>query len=287
MSYYINIKTINMYICTSSDSHYYPKLLSFIGSLHKVNFDEIKEIAVFNLGLTKKQINDLKKIEKVAIYDIEITHPDLLTYFYTRPGPSNPRRGWYAWKPVAIKQALDMFPHMLYADAGIIFLNPINNLYLHIKQNGYVFFTCSTNIKRMCTRYVIDKFNLNSDDRKWILDEKTHGLSAGFMGLSHKYYNNFVLPMYNLSYDINNFVDDGTAPNGFGNARHDQPLFSIHARLLNLEIKPWLNTNLFIDGKKINFNLYNGKDPFCGIIYLWARFNKWKHMQKYIKYKSQ
>lgn len=47
----------DMYFCIPSDSKFFDKLLRLIGSIHYTNFAKTKEIAVFNLGLTKKQIN--------------------------------------------------------------------------------------------------------------------------------------------------------------------------------------------------------------------------------------
>ena len=222
-----------MYFATAADACYFPHLLNLIGSIHRVNFDELNEIAVFDLGVTKSQRQILEQIQKVNVYDVEITHPDLLTPF-TDPGkPNRPRRGWYAWKPVVIKQALNMFPYVLYLDAGTLILNPLNDLFEHFRQHGYFFLSCMHNIVWMTTQYVIYKFHLQSPERKWILSKYRHGIAAGFQGLTKNLYKDYVLPMYELSKDIRYFADDGTAP---GKARHDQTLSSIYIRILGLEI---------------------------------------------------
>lgn len=83
-----------MYFCTTADERYFPLLINLIGSIHKVNFDELGEIAVFDLGFTEQQLDELHCIEKVRVYNVELTHPDLL-----KPN-SRLKRGWYAWKPV-------------------------------------------------------------------------------------------------------------------------------------------------------------------------------------------
>ena len=46
------------------------------------------------------------------------------------------------------------------------------------------------------------------------------------------------MPLYNLAKEhFELFMDDGTTPDGKrGTCRHDQPLFSIYAHLLNLEV---------------------------------------------------
>ena len=42
--------------------------------------------------------------------------------------------------------------------------------------------------------------------------------------------------MYNLTKNLKNFEDDGSSIYGFGVGGHDQTLFSIHARLLQLDL---------------------------------------------------
>ena len=233
-------------IVTAADERFFPCLLNFIGGIHKVNFDDLGEIAVFDLGLTSEQRLYLGNIAKINIYSVEMTHPDLVKNFVTRPC-GRIARGWYAWKPVIIKQALDMFPEILYIDSGILILNPLNNLFKHIHKHGYFLLDCAHSIEIMTTDYVIEQFDLHSNDRQWILNQNTFGISAGFQGLTHQLYNDYVLPMYEHSKNLRLFIDDGTAPGGFGNAREDQLLFSIYARLLHLNIFPLYSRNN-IDG---------------------------------------
>ncbi len=73
------------YYYTSSDERHYHLLKNLIGSIHHVDFKKLKEIAVFDLGLTPKQRAELSTMAKVAVYDVEMIHPDLLTYFVTYP----------------------------------------------------------------------------------------------------------------------------------------------------------------------------------------------------------
>lgn len=256
-----------MYFAIAADEQHFFLLIDLIGSIHKVNYDEVGQIAVFNLGLTSNQIAELNHIDKVYVYEVELTHPDLLTRFQVRPNgalnnvqvngePNKMVRGWYAWKPVVIKQALDMFPHVLYLDSGFTIKNSLHQVFQHIQQNGYFLIDSPTSIKWMATRYIIEKFNLESPEKKFILDDNNHGISAGIQGLSRKLYDSYVMPMYELSKDLNNFIDDGTTPDGFGTGRHDQPLFSMFASLLNLKaIKCFSQGSnvLMVDGKKIPF----------------------------------
>lgn len=218
--------------CTATDAKYFPCLLNLIGSIHKHNFNELGHIAIFDLGLTAEQKTTLTNIQKVGIYTIEKTNPDLLTPFNTRQW-GKPVPGWYAWKPVAIKQAYDLFADdepFLWIDAGTTVLKDLTNLFAHIDYNGYFFHNGSDwCLKKETTKFVIDSFGLDLPARNWLLADNVFGLEAGLMGISPKIYRTVVLPMYELSKDLRFFADDGTVPGGFGNSRHDLTLFSILA----------------------------------------------------------
>jgi GR25 family glycosyltransferase involved in LPS biosynthesis len=246
------------YFCTAADEPYFECLINLIGSIHKHSFDALGRIAVFDLGLTREQIEELNRIEKVQVYDLEVTHPDLLTRFKAQPwGKSVP--GWYAWKPVAIKQALEMFPCFLWIDAGTTVLRPLNNLFDHIRQHGYFFHNGSPrDIRHEATQHVAGQFQLDSPERKWILDAQ--GLEPGLMGITAALCRDVVEPMYELTKDLRNFEDDGTAPGGFGNARHDLTLFSVLALLANLKIHHHFENHtetvmLDIHGKQSPFHI--------------------------------
>lgn len=192
---------------------------------------------VFNLGFTQEQCKQISRMAKVSLHEVECVHPDLLTLFPADKG-TRMIRGWFAWKPVVLKQALDLYPDqaILYLDAGAIIKKPINHLFEHIRHKGYFLLDCGHNIHWMTTQHVIDTFNLSSPERQWILDATTPGVAGGFQGITKKIYDSYILPMYHLAKDLRHFVDDGTTPNGFGTGRHDQPLFSIHAHLQGLRI---------------------------------------------------
>ena len=245
-----------LYFCTSADSTFFDSAIDLIASIHKFHFNELQEIAVFDLGFTEEQRNYLNTIRKVHVYNIEMTHPDLLTHFKIR-SDGRTARGWYAWKPVAMKQASEMFPYFLYVDAGITVVGKLNIIFDYIKENGYFMIDCNHSIRQMATTHVIKKFDLTSPEQSWILD--SFGLSAGFMGVSREVYDTLILPMYQLTKDLYLFEDNGTCPKGFGWARHDQALFSIHARLLGLTIIDGMiagkTRQLLIGGKTTPFRL--------------------------------
>jgi hypothetical protein len=234
---------VKAYFCTAADEQYFPWLVNLIGSIHKTNFDNLEDIAVYDLGFTEQQRQALRSMQKVHICSLELTNPDLLKQFQTNAA-GKLVRGWYAWKPVVIKQALEHFPYVLYLDAGCTVLKPLNDLFAYIQEHHYfllqdqVWYIGGQNkqfaIGEQCTRFVINAFNLNSAERRWILQAPS--MYAAVQGVSREMNSSLVVPMYELSKDLRNFQDDGSSMYGFGLARHDQTLYSIQARLLGLTL---------------------------------------------------
>lgn len=244
-----------MYFCTAANSRYFDLLLNLIGCLHNVNFEDIKEIAVFDLGLQKDQLSILRSIEKVNIYEVEKVNPDILKIVEASPGKFVP--GWYAWKPVVIKQSLEMFPYVLWIDAGTVVLKPLNNVFYHIIQNDYMLVAGSGPhpLHRHTTRHVIEKFNLVHPSNRWILDAPS--IAAFWIGVTKDMGEKLILPIYKMAADLTNFIDDGTSTLGFGWGRYEQTLISIQAHLLGLDT-PITNQmptkiNLLVNNEKIPF----------------------------------
>jgi hypothetical protein len=273
------------YFATCSDSNYFSRLCNLIGSIHHVHSNDLGAIAVFDLGLEPIQIQQLNSMLGVKVYQIEMTNPYILTYL--RKGSKEPEmvRGLYSFKPVVIKQALDLFPCVLYLDAGCLVFRPLDDLFKYIQQNSYFLVSCGHSIRFMATTYVIDQFNLHSNDRKWILNERTLGISAGFQGLTREVYNSYVLPIYNLTKDIRNFMDDGSSPEGFVFTRHDQTLFSIQAALLGFNILGW-NSPAFldIDDQKVPFYVHSGN--FSPQTHILLQGSDRKDFRAFIQYKE-
>lgn len=246
-----------MHFVTVGDTECYSMLRKCLSNLFKSNEADIGQIAVFDIGFTEQQREELNQLPFVHVYDVEQVNPDLFIKFKIR-SDGRLARGWYSWKPVLIKQALDMFPVIFYLDASTRVKKSLKLFFQHIRENGYLFIGCCHDINLMTTQFVRKVFRLQDPDRAYIL--KAEGLEAGFQGLSLAVYDDYVFPMYELAKDIRNFEDDGSCPRGFGWARQDQTLFSIHARLLNLEIKNRSNFKLCLAGKyvKVKFGEYIG-----------------------------
>lgn len=239
-----------MYFVTVSDTEHFPWLQRLIESILKYNGTNVSQIAVFDLGLTQSEIRTLYQNDRVQVYSIQEMNPDIYTKFAARP---NGRlvRGWYSWKPIVFYQALQLFPYFFYLDAGLEILAPSDDLFNEIQKTGYCIFESDGScIYPTVTNHVKKLFDLDNPNNRWILESKS--LSGGIQGLSRVMLHDYVEPMYRLAADIKNFQDDGSAPWGFGGARHDQTLFSIFANKLHLKIHPLWYREKYIGTRKHN-----------------------------------
>lgn len=269
-----------MHFATATDTEHFSWTLNLIAGIHRFHEKQLGEIAVFDLGLMPDEKNALNALAFVQVYSVEQTNP-LIFEKFTVNNKGKIARGWYSWKPVVIKQAMDRFSEFFYLDSGISLVGPLDLWFQHVHQFGYFFIDCGHCIGRMTPKPLIQKFALDSPANKWILNE--HGISSGIQGLSRKMYMNYVLPSFALSFDIANFQDDGSCPKGFGWARHDQTIFSIQARLLELDVFEVIKggkLSFIVQGKPKSFSLNNFIKITRGDFDL-------KNSKKFLKYKQQ
>ncbi|NGX48277.1 MAG: hypothetical protein K1000chlam3_01668 [Chlamydiae bacterium] len=248
------------YYCTGANSMYYNHLLNLIGSIHKYNYKELKEIAVFDLGLSEEELANLKRIKKVSIHRVRMTHPDLLTYFHIPMGYKTTFFGWYAWKPVIIKQALEKFPYALWLDAGTTVCRSLDVLFQYIEQSKY--FICTIGdpnkpplwpVGKRVTKFLAEQLKLDEHpDKDWICAQEC--VMGGIIGVAQDGQHYFLNDMYEMSKDLRYYADDGTAPGGWAIASHDQAVLSLlaYSRHLNVHIQDLTQVTpikLPVDGK--------------------------------------
>ena len=226
--------TIERNFVTACDMEHFPWLISLIQNIRLQHKSSHFNMSIFDLGLTNENLDYLKKnFSFTKVLSIEMTHPDLLKKFVVRKN-GRVARGLYAWKPVVLHQACQMFEYFIYLDSGIRIMNSLDNIFKIIKNEGCFLVSCGHAIEPMTTNYIKSKFDLSNSENNWIL--KSEGLSAGIQGISRLVYDIYIKPIYEMAYDLKNFEDDGSAPWGFGGARHDQTIFSILAVKLGLKI---------------------------------------------------
>lgn len=237
----ILVQAVPQYYATAADEAHYYLVKNLIGSIHTTNFKHVEEIAVFDLGLTSTQKEELNSMQKVAVYDLELVNPDMLRYIITAPN-GRMVRGCFSWKPVIFKQALELYPYMLYMDAGTTVLKPLDIIFQQIYTNGYFLLSCTkdsnNNVKNRITQTVIDGVvsSRTGKEQAVALSSETFMIDAGLQGLSRNMLDSYVLPLYAFAQNIDLFKDDHTAPYGFGAARHDQTLCTLLAYWLDLKI---------------------------------------------------
>lgn len=285
------------YFCTVANKRYFPHLLNLIGSIHKHNFKQLGHIAVFDLGLDPEQLEILNGIDKLSINYLKPTNTDMLTVFNTTP-EGKPVPGWYSWKPVAIKQAFDIFPPQaafLFIDAGTTVLKNLSDLFESINHVGYFFHNgWNWPLNKSTTQFVTQAFDLENIQNGRLLTNTVFHLEAGLMGVSPSIYDLFIMPVYELTQDIRYFMDDGSCPDGFGYGRHDQTLYSIYAHLNQFTIhdhfkdhfEPFL---LPLQTKEIRFHtasLIQWMTPQSSICATRHDLYKFKNHCAHIRYKN-
>lgn len=226
---------IPQYYCTGANEPYFPHLLNLIGSIHNTNFNDLETIAVFDFGLKEEQVKQLKRIKKVQVFSMRENNPALTTYYSLPTGKKV--FGWFAWKPVVIKEALERFPYILWVDAGTTVLRPLGDLFEVIQETGYFLATIGDNqlsIGWGTTTFVKEQFQLNDPRNQWVLDREF--VMGGIIGVAKNGQHHFLDTLYELTRDSRYYADDGTTPNGFGTGRHDQTLLGIISYSRGLQV---------------------------------------------------
>lgn len=227
------------YFCTAANSNTFKSLLNLIGSIHATASDDLGGIAVFDLGFSEDQKIYLNSIEKVSVHALELTHPDLLKQFKADES-GRLVQGWGAWKFVALKQALDIFPYVVWIDSDFTVLKSLRTIFKYVEESGYFLCTIGDDkidnqsihsIKWGATDYVHKAFNLNNSH---ILDKEP--VLSGVIGASRKAMPYLVTPLYETTKHMRLFEDDGTASQGFGSARSEETVLSIFAYLHGLTV---------------------------------------------------
>jgi hypothetical protein len=228
--------TVNMlsfqpfYFCTGCNTAYYNQALNLIGSIHASNFYKLGKIAVFDLGLTPAQVKHLNSIAKVHVYKF--------------PGDRTllDNLRWFMWKPIIIKKALEIFPIILYLDAGTTVLKPLDDLFSYIQEKDYFICTIGNEklngiwrhpIKWGTTQFVHNQFDLDNPEKKWVLEQEF--VMGGIIGLNRAGFDVVLRTLCDLTHDQRYYKSELDAQ-GIYKGRHDQTLLSIHAYLKSLII---------------------------------------------------
>lgn len=287
-----------LYFCTAADAGYFDRLIHLIASIHATNYDNLDTIAVFDLGLHSNQIKKLKHIKKVVVLELEQNNPAIKKPFRSdKINILKKAPGWYAFKDVALEQALDLFPYVLWIDAGTLVLHPLDHLFKHIDQAGYFFCTVGGSVLESgTTKHVRNTFKLDAPEHTWMLGAEM--VMGGVFGIKKGSiaYEKILVPMYQMAQDpeLSFYRDDGTTPDGFGTGRHDQPLRSILAYQAGLTVfiqDPTQKVPIMLDvnGQQTPFYITWDKNKVnnkTDIFSSRGHFDKYHHFLKSIRYTS-
>lgn len=120
----------------------------------------------------------------------------------------------------------------------------MDHIFQYVYENDY--FICTIGDQRTpsgawthpvrwgTTSFVKNQLHLDDLKYAWILDEEF--VMGGFIGLTRNGASYFLDELYAWTKDVRFYADDGTAPNGWGCARHDQVLLSYLAYSKDLKI---------------------------------------------------
>lgn len=231
------------YFVTIADTEHYNWVIEQIHNIKQYN-TEVKEIAVYDLYLTKLQREQLQSMENVVVRDLEEKNPQMRDQFVVRPS-GRISRGWYTWKGIAVKDALKHYPYFIYMDAMV---RPIQNLepvFRHIVQNRSFFITAGHDLAIATTTIMQKHFAFTDLDKP--------SIQSNIMGITRDLEKQIAEPAYQAAEDINLFIDDGTSKGGFGTARYDQSIFSILVHKAKLPILNREGDCLRIDGETVPF----------------------------------
>lgn len=255
-----NCITIPHYYATSADTNFFSRLMRLINSINTRD-PHVEAIMVFDLGFTRAERKQLQRQPHVHLWKLEDRHPYQFKLMLTSNWGRRVR-GSFIWKPIAIKIALERLPYVMYLDAGLEVLKPMDDIFAHIVEHGYFLTDAGHNIKDRVTKPVIDQVinTLTPEQQAVVYSEDTHMLNAGVQGLSRAYYESYVLPVYTYTTNMDLFRDDGSAPMGFGAGRHDQTVFSIHGALMGFKLCTQGYNDILLNGESKKIHIVWNRD---------------------------
>jgi hypothetical protein len=215
---------------TAADDAYFARVIGLIGSIIK-HVHSPYSISLYNLGLSTRNAAYLKQIPNVTVKEVEQANPHITQPYLKHKCHTSKVIGCYTWKPVVIKQEMELYDQVFWIDAGTNLMADFAPLWEHTKNKGY-FFSGINDIGWQCCKYVIDKLQLSDE----LISKQA--FCTAYVGLTKAYYESFVLPCYEYAKDINLFFDDGTAGGGRTAGRHDQTILSVQAALIGLPPEP-------------------------------------------------
>lgn len=135
-------------IITAASNKFFPSLVNFLGSLH-INYPGHPDVYIYNLGLSKIFLFELKKIKWVHILSV----PNFVPHW----------RACYTWKTFILNNPIT--PNNFYVDSGCEFRKPLDEIFNKIDQNGYFLVDQGNEVllKDISPDDYLQKYNIDSE----------------------------------------------------------------------------------------------------------------------------
>ncbi len=227
-------------INTASDSEYFIKLLSLLGSIKK-NDNKDRKIRVWDIGLEKEQLNLLKNISNVTVEKI----PHFMDNW----------QACYAWKIYILKHIPE--ENIFYMDTGMSVLRSLDCIENIIKEKDCFVVPQGTLLKQSTPKEFWSELEI--DEKQF---ENSEQLAAGLFGFKKTLENNkmidevykFTLKGYTMGYSKQDMWRDKYNI-GLQRVcdifRQDQTLLNLIFRKFKGE-PIFENSNIFINPKFLN-----------------------------------
>lgn len=120
-------------LVTACDSNYFNSCVTLISSIHRLSYDVVDAIVVYDLGLAANHIDVLNKLENVIIVTKSYIETEILdsTFF---DGFLEPKQ--FAWKPLFLLHAAKYGETIFYLDSGGMFFGSILPIFEYIERAG-------------------------------------------------------------------------------------------------------------------------------------------------------
>ncbi|MDW8801313.1 DUF1647 domain-containing protein [Clostridium sp. A1-XYC3] len=195
-------------LATACNSAYFNACLTLIASIHRLSFNDVDKILVYNLGLTEDEKEQLNSLQKVQVMEFNLDD----SYFQEYLTPKQ-----FAWKPYVIKDAGNYGNLILYMDSGAVTVKNIKCLY-DIIENDDILIVGDYHPNYVYTHdKCFEIMNATEEEKQYLQ------IWAGMQGykVNGKYQSSYVDEAFKFSK-----LKDAVFGN-HTNHRHDQSIYSI------------------------------------------------------------
>ncbi len=215
-------------IATASDRGYFAGLRNLVGSI-RVHCGKECPIYIFDIGM-----DDIQRDEISTWCNVHLRWAPDLNITSLEPIPNHLQYvDVYAWKPVAIKEALHEVNNILWLDAGSTVVSSLQPLKENLMKMKYLFVQGQdTNVVQWTHPDVWKRFNAES--QRYIGKPSFAGNTLGFSRQS-ALYNQIFLPWYRCALELECIMPPNST---FDNHRFDQSVLSVLLYSSGLDIQP-------------------------------------------------